>query len=40
MYTDCANFLALLTKRYGMLKKGGLPDITKAARLVLQDWNS
>ncbi|XP_067950471.1 guanine nucleotide-binding protein-like 3 homolog [Watersipora subatra] len=40
MYTDCANFLALLTKRYGMLKKGGLPNITKAARMVLQDWNS
>jgi len=29
----------LLAKRYGMLKKGGLPDTVKAARLVLQDWN-
>ena len=39
MYKDCAEFLVLLAKRFGMLKKGGLPDTVKAARLVLQDWN-
>ncbi|KAF6024721.1 GNL3 [Bugula neritina] len=39
MYTDCNSFLVLLAKRFGMLKKGGLPNLTKAARMVLQDWN-
>ncbi|CAL8380010.1 unnamed protein product [Boreogadus saida] len=31
-------FLALLAKRQGKLKKGGLPDCDKAAKSVLIDW--
>jgi len=38
-FSDVADFLALLAKRRGMLKKGGRPDVNKAAKLVLHDWN-
>ncbi len=38
-YSDVHEFLALLAKRFGRLKKGGVPDTFKAARQVLQDWN-
>jgi len=38
-FSNVNDFLALLGKRRGMLRKGGLPDVNKAARLVLQDWN-
>ncbi|XP_064160403.1 guanine nucleotide-binding protein-like 3-like protein [Anguilla rostrata] len=31
-------FLALLARQQGKLKKGGLPDHDKAAKSVLQDW--
>ncbi|XP_036414986.1 guanine nucleotide-binding protein-like 3-like protein [Colossoma macropomum] len=31
-------FLALLARRQGKLRKGGLPDIDKAAKSVLMDW--
>ncbi|XP_077458231.1 guanine nucleotide-binding protein-like 3-like protein [Stigmatopora argus] len=31
-------FLALLARRQGKLKKGGLPDTDKAAKSVLMDW--
>ncbi|XP_026880541.2 guanine nucleotide-binding protein-like 3-like protein [Electrophorus electricus] len=31
-------FLALLARRQGKLKKGGLPDGNKAAKSVLMDW--
>ncbi|KAM6927904.1 guanine nucleotide-binding protein-like 3-like protein [Xenentodon cancila] len=31
-------FLALLAKRQGKLRKGGLPDTDKAAKSVLMDW--
>lgn len=31
-------FLALLARRQGKLKKGGLPDSDKAAKSVLMDW--
>ncbi|KAG7171454.1 guanine nucleotide-binding protein-like 3 homolog [Homarus americanus] len=33
-------FLALLAKRLGKLKKKGIPDRAMAARKVLQDWNT
>lgn len=33
-------FLALLAKRLGKLKKKGIPDREVAARKVLQDWNT
>ncbi|XP_014676603.1 PREDICTED: guanine nucleotide-binding protein-like 3 homolog [Priapulus caudatus] len=39
-YADLNEFLALMAKRTGRLKKGGIPDVNKAARIVLQDWNS
>lgn len=31
--------LALIAHARGKLRKGGAPDITTAARIVLQDWN-
>ncbi|KAM4651933.1 guanine nucleotide-binding protein-like 3 [Discoglossus pictus] len=31
-------FLTLLAQKRGMLKKGGVPDIDGAAKLVLSDW--
>lgn len=31
-------FLALLARRQGKLRKGGLPDTDKAAKSVLMDW--
>lgn len=39
-YTDTAEFLNLLARRMGNLKKGGVPDVLRAGRRVLQDWNS
>jgi len=39
-FSDVTDFLALLAKRRGMLKKGGRPNINKAAKLVLHDWNT
>lgn len=39
-YSNVSDFLSLLAVRLGRLKKGGIPDVTKAARTVLQDWNS
>jgi ribosome biogenesis GTPase A len=38
-FANINEFLALLAKRRGMLRKGGVPDINKAAKIVLQDWN-
>ena len=38
-YKDENEFLALLAKRQGRLRKGGLPDVKKAALTLLQDWN-
>jgi len=33
-------FLQLLAIRTGKLRKGGVPDVNKAARALLKDWNS
>ncbi|XP_070557670.1 guanine nucleotide-binding protein-like 3 homolog [Ptychodera flava] len=33
-------FLAHLGKKQGKLKKGGIPNVNKAAKTVLKDWNS
>lgn len=38
-YKDAAEFLTLLAQRMGKLKKGGVPDISRAGRTMLQDWN-
>ena len=37
---DCSEFLALVAARMGKLKRGGIPDREKAARILLGDWNS
>ncbi|PIO39639.1 hypothetical protein AB205_0102290 [Aquarana catesbeiana] len=37
---DTLEFLAMLAKRQGKLKKGGMPDHEKAAKSVLTDWVS
>jgi len=39
-YRDCSEFLALVAARMGKLKRGGIPDREKAARILLGDWNS
>ncbi|XP_045165338.2 guanine nucleotide-binding protein-like 3 homolog [Mercenaria mercenaria] len=38
-YKDVHEFLSLLARRLGRLKKGGIPDVNRAARTVLQHWN-
>ncbi|OQV23837.1 Guanine nucleotide-binding protein-like 3-like protein [Hypsibius exemplaris] len=37
-FDDSHQFLALVAMKRGLLKKGGIPDMVKAARLILQDW--
>ncbi|XP_051865039.1 guanine nucleotide-binding protein-like 3-like protein [Pristis pectinata] len=39
-FRDAREFLALLARRLGKLKKGAVPDHEKAARTVLSDWTS
>ncbi|KAG8447830.1 hypothetical protein GDO86_015076, partial [Hymenochirus boettgeri] len=39
-FRDTLEFLAMLAKRQGKLKKGGTPDHEKAAKSVLTDWVS
>lgn len=39
-FNDSEEFLSLLAKRLGKLRKGGVPDVRVAARKLLQDWNS
>jgi len=39
-FSKTSEFLFLVAQKTGKLKKGGVPDIEQAARLVLQDWNS
>ncbi|KAG9294023.1 hypothetical protein G9A89_019361 [Geosiphon pyriformis] len=40
MYRDTNDFLGLLARQRGKLRKGGIPDLQSAAKSVLQDWNS
>ena len=37
---DPGAFLAAVARARGKLKRGGIPDMVAAARLLLQDWNS
>ncbi|XP_054641621.1 guanine nucleotide-binding protein-like 3-like protein [Dunckerocampus dactyliophorus] len=37
-FNTALEFLALLARRQGKLRKGGLPDTDKAAKSVLMDW--
>jgi len=39
-FNGTGEFLSLLARGIGKLKKGGIPDQLMAARLVLNDWNS
>ena len=39
-YSTTMEFLSMLAKRLGKLRKGGIPDILAGAKMVLQDWNS
>jgi len=39
-FQNVEEFLFLVGKSRGKLKKGGIPDVDQAARTVLQDWNS
>ncbi|CAB4062500.1 NUG1 [Lepeophtheirus salmonis] len=38
-YEDTNEFLNLIAKTQGKVKKGGIPDRVAAARIILQDWN-
>ena len=38
-YEDTNEFLSLIARSMGRLKKGGVPDQPVAARIVLNDWN-
>merc|ERR1719507_44596 len=38
-YEDTNEFLSLIGRSMGRLKKGGVPDQIVAARIVLNDWN-
>lgn len=39
-YSTTMEFLSMFAKRLGKLKRGGVPDILAAAKIVLQDWNN
>eukprot|EP00127_Corallochytrium_limacisporum_P000977 Clim_evm61s33 gene=Clim_evmTU61s33 len=39
-YRDAHSFLALIARKRGKLRKGGVPDIVAAGKLILQDWNA
>ncbi|XP_054751106.2 uncharacterized protein LOC129256912 [Lytechinus pictus] len=38
-FSNVNDFLSLLARRYGKLKKGGVVDVESAAKIILQDWN-
>merc|ERR1712142_464710 len=38
-FKDTAEFLTLMAQKLGRLKKGGIPDVEKAAFKVIEDWN-
>ncbi len=39
MFRDTNEFLLHLARQRGKLKRGGIPDIDLAAKIVLQEWN-
>lgn len=39
IFADATEFLNLVAKRYGKMKKNGIPDLKKAAQMILNDWN-
>uniref|UniRef100_A0A914XAX7 Guanine nucleotide-binding protein-like 3 homolog n=1 Tax=Plectus sambesii TaxID=2011161 RepID=A0A914XAX7_9BILA len=38
-FNDCQEFLALVARKLGRLRKGARPDLNAAAKQVLNDWN-
>merc|ERR1719187_2854773 len=38
-FKDTSEFLTLMAQKMGRLKKGGIPDVEKAAFKVVEDWN-
>uniref|UniRef100_A0A914C9Z6 Guanine nucleotide-binding protein-like 3 homolog n=1 Tax=Acrobeloides nanus TaxID=290746 RepID=A0A914C9Z6_9BILA len=38
-FHDCDQFLSLVARKLGRLKKGGRPDLNAAAKYVLNEWN-
>merc|ERR1712142_896177 len=38
-FKDATEFLTLMAQKLGRLKKGGIPDVEKAAAKVVEDWN-
>ena len=38
-FADVHEFLSHVARRHGRLRKGGVPDVDAAARVVLHDWN-
>merc|ERR1712142_1421234 len=39
-FKDTAEFLTMMAQKMGRLKKGGIPDVEKAAFKVVEDWNT
>jgi nuclear GTP-binding protein len=37
-FDDASQFLTLVAKKCGKIKKDGIPDLNKAAQLILNDW--
>merc|ERR1711872_284435 len=39
-FKDTTEFLTMMAQKMGRLKKGGVPDVEKAAFKVVEDWNT
>ena len=39
-FNDSTQFLSLIARRFGKLKKNDIADLSQAAHIVLNDWNS
>ena len=39
-FKDASEFLTMMAQKMGRLKKGGIPDVEKAAFKVVEDWNT
>jgi len=39
-FRDIIEFLGHIARNRGKLKKGGIPDVNAAAKLVLYDWQA
>ena len=39
-FENIQEFLALVAQRMGRLRKGGIPNVEAAAKVILGDWNA